>query len=654
MYHILGQPFEPDPSQKIGGGSEGTVYRLPANPLLCAKIFHPPDRGDREALDLARYRAKKVRAICRSNIVLPDRFILPKNEVLDGRGSVVGFSMARVPAGYHKLKALMDQTFRLGNGLGLREVLELAASSFEDLAIIHGKKLVLGDVNLGCRLFTNDLQTAWVDTDSWSYPGFPCIATTEMFAHPELYPNLTTAGKYVTPQPHHDRFSFTLIMLMLALQGVHPFRMGAHRSVHSLQERTSQGITAFDAGVAYPKYLTRPEILSDELLEAVLQVLKRKTTKELAPAMLRQFISGIVDCPRCNTQFHNTRSACPVCQEKVTIDVARLAALAIEEVVRTPGVILFAQVISQSLHMVCRVNDTVHLVIVDDAFRTKTISTPIPATPGARYRFFGSYLVVCSDPFAETPVPLNVYRINRTSVEHLETTTTAQLLNAHAVFDCSDQHLYRIAGNSLIRASVFNERFLIEDRIAQVHRSQSWFTVDRDSGADREFIIGYDRALRERDWQWFVVSSNPTRTSFSYHEVNLKPLRSNEKLDDFTIYFRASAALLVRKTTYRGKAFVRYSIIGLDGSVQTDEVIASDDEAFEHWESLQGKLLQKESILHVTPKGVVKQSLTTGTYSLLGDTESFITTSDRLFSFSGRVGVVRRNGILTITKKAAP
>ena len=41
-------------------------------------------------------------------------------------------------------------------------------------------------------------------------------------------------------------------------------------------------------------------------------------------------------------------------------------------------------------------------------------------------------------------------------------------------------------------------------------------------------------------------------------------MRVREKLEDFTVYFAASSVLLVRKTSYRGQEYVRYSVINLD------------------------------------------------------------------------------------------
>ena len=68
----------------------------------------------------------------------------------------------------------------------------------------------------------------------------------------------------------------------------------------------------------------------------------------------------------------------------------------------------------------------------------------------------------------------------------------------------------------------------MEERVAQVHQSQTWFTVDHSTGADREAIFGYDRALR--DIQWFVIRGEKDGSRFSYHEVKLAQMRSGEKL----------------------------------------------------------------------------------------------------------------------------
>jgi hypothetical protein len=126
-----------------------------------------------------------------------------------------------------------------------------------------------------------------------------------------------------------------------------------------------------------------------------------------------------------------------------------------------------------------------------------------------------------------------------------------------------------------------------------------------------------------------------------------------EKLEDFTVYFAASSVLLVRKTSYRGQEYVRYSTIDLDGKVTSDVLVAQDDEGFACWEQMRGKLYQGKSVLHATPSGIVKQALDRVSYTTLRDTTGIVTAADRLLRLGDTVAIVRRDSILTMKKKSS-
>jgi hypothetical protein len=151
--------------------------------------------------------------------------------------------------------------------------------------------------------------------------------------------------------------------------------------------------------------------------------------------------------------------------------------------------------------------------------------------------------------------------------------------------------------------------------------------------------------------QWFVIRGEKDASRFSYQEVKLTAVRSGEKLIDFAVYFSKDFVLLVRKTVYRGCENARYSIISLAGVVIEDTLLTDTDEGYECWEHLLGKLFQGDSVLHVTPKGIVKQTLSNNEYSHLEDTEGVISITDQLFRFGTKVGVARKSAILTVSKK---
>ena len=654
MYIVNGRKYDEDPNRKLGGGSEGSVYPFDGDPdNTCVKLWHPVDPKDRPGQQIALYRAKKVKAVTSLNFHLPEQFVLPKLPAQDGKGNIIGYLMRRVPKGYDKLMKLLQPAFRTSNSIGLKDIALLYAYFFEDLEILRKHNLSVGDVNLGgnmIRFITKGIERVWVDTDSWSYPGFPCLATTEMFCHPDLYPNLASGGKFVLPTHKHDCFAFEVEFCLLALPGAHPFRMGLHPSITSLQERAEARITIFDSGVTYPSYLPSPDILSDDLLHELILRLKRKKEEPLPAKLLRDFAEQLIVCAKCSEQYHGSRSHCPKCQEKTVVDLKKLIELAIQEIYAASDVILYTQAVNKILYAVCRVRGVIHIVTIDEKGGIETITTSISALRGMRYRFFESHLVICHDVYADAPVPIQIYRMTGGMLQMAQNITTNSLENGSAVFDTSSRFVYRTAGNTLLCGKwMFGGRVFGEDPVTQVHQTQSWFTVDHTPGLEREAIFGYDRALREM--QWFVVKGDKAGEKFDFYNVSLPAMRGGEKMEDFAVYFSTDAVLLARQTLYQGRQYIRYSIIALNGVMLEDHMLKSGDEGYDAWENIQGKLFQKLSILHVTPLGIVKQTLANNTYELMEDTCGVITTEDWLFRFNKSVGIARRGAVLAMRKK---
>jgi len=649
MYIIGRGRYTEDPNKKLGGGSEGAVYPFPDDSGKCVKLFHPPEPGVREALDVAAYRAKKVKAICGSNIILPSQFVVPLEAAYDGRGMISGFLMDRVPTGYVKILELL-KPWRTANNIGLKEIVLLFKQLFGiDLRELDTRNIAAGDINAGCLMINRDMERRWVDTDSWSWPGYPCLATTELYAHPDLYPNLEKGKAFVPPKPIHDRFAMTVMFVQMALQGAHPFRMGLHPRFTSLRERAKSGVTVFDQGVTYPKVLPSPEILSDDLLNSLLAVLKRKTDGLTLDVALAAFADQLTTCQQCGIDYDSHRKHCPKCHEKTVVDMSRLMKLLIEVMYKAPGTVLHVQMIEKQLKILYQVRDVLHLVTIDEKGKMTALPTGLEATRGARYRFFGTCMVIVRNPYAEAPVPVEVYNIVGSTLSSPIHTTTGSLENDQALVDGSERFLYRTAGNTLMCGSLFGKDTILEEQVTQVHQTQTWFTVDRTAGTDREVIFGYDRALR--DIKWFVILGEKDASRFSCNEVKLVPMRVSEKMLDFAVYFSRKSVLLVRKTVYRGLECVRYSIIGLDGKIVSDVLLSESDEGYECWDYHLGKLFQGDSVLHVTTKGIVKQTLADGKYTHLEDTDGVVTITDQLFLCGGKVGVARKDGVLAISKK---
>lgn len=644
-YMLDGVVYSVDAQAKLGAGSEGTVVAHARDPRLCIKLFHPADQADAVGMRVAAYRGKKVSSICGAGLALPSQFTMPLRPVFDEMGRhVIGYAMMRVPSDRHKLLKLLDATFRADHQIGLGEVSRLFADLFDDLALIHPAGLVIGDVNLGCLMFQPGGERSWVDTDSWSYPGYPCLATTELFAHPDLYPNLTPGGKVVPSLPRHDQFALLVAFCMLAIPGAHPFRAGLHPRVEGLQERTMAGITIFDPDVTVPAMLGTFDVLSDELLHELIQRLKRRIDVPLSSAMLREFADGVTRCYSCQSSYHASRSHCPKCQEITRVQVPGLAAFAVEEFFRPEGTLLFAQMIGRDLYTVSRHNGRIEIYRVDEFGAGVKLSPGLNYPPGTRFRFFADSLVVCPAPSGAAPVSLELYRIEGNNLRRLAGTSTGVLEGGGAVFDTSERFLYRTAANALMYSELFGVQGALADtQVATVYQRQSWFTADRTADTQREVIFGYDRALRT--WQWFVAHGNTLGGRFKYYDVDDLGLRAGETVEDFFPYFSASSVLLVMQTSFNGRDFVRFAIIGLDGKVHVNRTLDESHSTYDYWSVLRGKLHQGKSVLHVTPEGIVKENIVSGEIKLLTGTAGQVSADDRLIRMNGQVGIVGPRGV---------
>lgn len=648
MYIIQGNRYDEDPKTKLGGGSEGTVYVFPDDRKLCVKIFHPPEKDDQAALEMAAYRAKKIKHICGLHLHLPDNYVVPSQAACDARGNVIGYMMKRIPSGYGKIMELLKADFRANNDIDLAKISLLYAEIIEGLEkYVHPLGFSLGDINTGGTLISSVLKWAMVDVDSWDFGGnFPCLATTELFCHPDLYPNLEKSGAFIRHQPHHDRFSFTVMYTLMALSGAHPFRMGIHPKYPSLRERAKHGVTIFDSSVKYPSMFPSPELLSDELLDAIIKILKRKTTDPLDVELLRNFSKELIVCPNCNAQYHSSRTSCPKCKKKTILDL-KIFELLVETIFQTQGTLLFVQVIGDKLNLACRVNDELKIVIIDQQKNVSVIDSGFEAKKGSRYRFFSNDLVVCEKPNSEPPVKLLIYRIDGGKLVLADTASTTVFANDSAMFESSSNYLYRIAGNMLM-CGKFTQKFYAEIPVMEVFSTQTWFAADRISGTDREVLFGFDDSLRNR--RWFIISGDGKK--FLSRDVDVSSLRVREKLEDFSVYFNQSSALLIRLTSYQGKPFARFAIIGLDGKVISEKLLGESDEGFDYWRNLDGKLFQKSSILHLnSDEGVVKYDIASGVYSTVKGTEGIAMADDRLLRFGTKILMVRRNSILGISPK---
>ena len=202
-------------------GAEGSVYLIPKEPALVAKIFHAAGADNRR---------EKVEALVANPFhdagpALRWRVAAPQEILLDLSGRFVGYTMPRVS----NAEAL-DEFFDPG-GLRYRRELSfrggLAIALAEMVAEVHRHNLdiVIGDLKPQNILADDRGSITLIDMDSVQLTTIQgathhCGVVTEYFTAPELY------GKQLRRErrePSSDLFALAVIIFQLLMSGWHPF-----------------------------------------------------------------------------------------------------------------------------------------------------------------------------------------------------------------------------------------------------------------------------------------------------------------------------------------------------------------------------------------------------------------------------------------------
>src|SRR5690606_1830240 len=103
----------------------------------------------------------------------------PDEIAYNSRGKPVGFGMPQLGRKYVNLRELFAPSFCRTAGITTATVADMFIELGSQLSLIHDQGIVIGDFNDGSILFHQDShEVAWVDVDSWSISGHPCVVGT--------------------------------------------------------------------------------------------------------------------------------------------------------------------------------------------------------------------------------------------------------------------------------------------------------------------------------------------------------------------------------------------------------------------------------------------------------------------------------------------
>lgn len=239
-------------SGEIGTGGEGTVFLLDGGKLV-AKIYKSP----------ASFLEKKITYMVQNPIAGNSLIRLgwPKDVIYDGNNRFLGYTMDYLPDGIEifeiarkctsseKAKKMFpNYTWKLN----LLVAHNLAAS----VHYLHGKGIVIGDMNCKNILVMRDASIAILDTDSFDFKDkktgthYKCTVGTEDYLAPELQGrNLTFTNSRF--DIYTDYFALAIHIFQLLMDNYHPFsgrkltRIKDSVSNNPRQDQICKGICPF-------------------------------------------------------------------------------------------------------------------------------------------------------------------------------------------------------------------------------------------------------------------------------------------------------------------------------------------------------------------------------------------------------------------------
>lgn len=230
----------------LNQGGEGSVHAHPEQPGALVKIYSAatPERAEK-VLALIEY-AKQSGATAFKHTAWPAEPIYAAGS----SRNVIGFTMPRVKGRpIHSFYSPKErkQTFPQMSWRQLIKISQNTAIAFEGL---HQSGVVLGDVNEGNFLVTDEGFVKLIDCDSyqidWRGQVYKCPVGVGMWTPPELQ------GKSfaeVVRTPDHDAFGLAVLIFQLLFIGRHPFA-AQRRDDHTIEQAIEQCLFAYSPDVA--------------------------------------------------------------------------------------------------------------------------------------------------------------------------------------------------------------------------------------------------------------------------------------------------------------------------------------------------------------------------------------------------------------------
>src|SRR3954447_19341444 len=205
---------------EIARGGEATIYGVPEQSSLLAKIYPAPITGDTRA---------KLQWMIDHPLPGSNGHILiswPMELICNAAQQPIGFLMPRVIQSVTLLKVINPRIRqRELPKFDLRYLYRTARNLAIAVRAVHRSGYVIGDINESNVLVDRNALVTIIDADSFQVKAgekvFPCPVGKIEYTPPELQ---GSALNQVVRTPAHDLFALAVIMFQLVMNGNHPFR----------------------------------------------------------------------------------------------------------------------------------------------------------------------------------------------------------------------------------------------------------------------------------------------------------------------------------------------------------------------------------------------------------------------------------------------
>jgi serine/threonine protein kinase len=607
---INGQSVQLENNAVIGVGGEATVFKLGSQAV---KVYIAPDEK----------RGQKLQQMLPKTNQLPDDVIAPQHLVYDDKGkAVVGFTMRLLDTQYIEVRELTKKQYRTQTGISAKDVARLFLRIGETLQRIHQAGMVVGDLN-DLNIMFHAEKALFIDVDSFQFDSFPCMVGTEAFTDPKLYG--VNFANHPAFSPENDWYSFA-VLLFKALLLTHPYG-GVHPKFKLLPHRAQQQISVFNHDVTYPKIAYAPELLSDKL-QAEFRLWFDKGKRTVFPLdLLHDYINNLNTCPNCDAAYPNNRNQCPVCSEAVPVDIT-MAVAGARTILRTTGEFIAWHITPNEGRFIAHEDGKAVLYILQGEKQVKRVSL-FDAIPTATYAFMGDTVIVAPDAAKDDLLLVNVAGDKPQGAQKL---TTAAFGQGERVFGANATHLYRIANGYLMQGEYRYGQF-VEKALMAVADKQTWFAV----APDADVVFGLFRTFNNHAF-WLLKGNERI-------DVKLPQLEQFEFMTEINVKFGADSLLVLRQTQFQGVERVRIDEVSYKGDVR-HTTITRDVEQFT---PLDAHAYAKNMLLIATDKGVIRETLDSGSKATFTQTEQIVQPGNRLFRYGSGLVALGDSTVIYVT-----